>query len=188
MEIPQTVLLINGSSRQSQIAYNQVLASLKSHHFDITTIYEVDDQNSLAQRCAEIICDKPSLVIIGGGDGTVSSALHFFADSQFEIGIIPLGTTNNFARSLGLPNSIDAAVNTIKRCKAHPVDLGIVNSQHFANVVGIGLSTTIARKVTDKTKKRYGRFAYLLIGMKQLFKHRAFTVTVSDAKGQLSSA
>ncbi|HEY1064143.1 MAG TPA: diacylglycerol kinase family protein, partial [Candidatus Saccharimonadales bacterium] len=131
---------------------------------------------------------NPELAIIAGGDGTVSSVLGYLAGSTVTVGIIPLGTTNNFARSLNLPLSIPEAVQAILASQAHPVDLGLINKRPFANVVGIGLSAAIAAGITNRHKKLLGRLAYALTGAVQLFRHRPFVVTMSDPDGELKAS
>ena len=97
---------------------------------------------------------NPNLVIVGGGDGTISDAVDHLAGTDIEVGLIPLGTTNNFARSLNIPLDIDSAIKTISKNGAHPVDLGNMNDDYFTNVAGIGISALVAK--TSPTNERKG--------------------------------
>lgn len=149
-------------------------------------MHEVNRSHSLDDACRKIRRRKPACLLIGGGDGTVSSVLDRLVTMEIEIGIIPLGTTNNFARSLDIPLSIPESIQTIHRKKPRDVDLGMINSDYFTNVAGIGLSARIADAVTDRQKRRWGRWAYALVGLQQLLVHKPFSVTLQDPDKALS--
>jgi YegS/Rv2252/BmrU family lipid kinase len=177
-------LLINTASRNGRQLFDQVLTTLKEHNLEPLKVHKLTKGDDLAVVCRRIKRAEPTLLIIAGGDGTISQSIHYFANSSIELALVPLGTTNNFARSLEIPMEIDAAVQIIARAKATAVDLGVVDGQHFANVLGVGLSAGIAKTVTPASKKRYGRLAYALSGLKQLSKP-AFEVTVTDKDHEL---
>ncbi len=85
-------------------------------------------------------------VIVGGGDGTISSAAGLFADSGKPLGILPLGTMNLFARSLRIPIDIDTALAALLAATPAAVDLCSVNDRIFTHHVALGLHPTILRK------------------------------------------
>lgn len=99
--------------------------------------------------------------------------------------IVPLGTTNNFARSLNLPIAIEPAVARIAANSAIAVDLGRINARHFTNVAGVGMSAEVASRVTERQKKRFGRLAYVIVGAWVLVRHKPFFVTVADKDDEL---
>ena len=76
--------------------------------------------------------------MVGGGDGTLSQATHQLAHRDLCLGVLPLGTTNNFARSLGLPLHLPAALQILTEGKVADVDLGHVAGRHFANLTSLG--------------------------------------------------
>lgn len=178
-------LIINTGSRRSRDVLPRVIAAMKQYSIPADAVHDLHQTNNSQQLVKTIIADKPKLVVIAGGDGTVSALLQQFAYSNIEIGIVPLGTTNNFARSLKLSLDTARAVQTIARSKAKPVDLGNMNGHYFANVIGIGLSARIAKHVSDKSKKRFGRYAYGLTGLKQITHQGAFKVSVGDTNHDL---
>ncbi|CAN5183323.1 lipid kinase [soil metagenome] len=179
-------LLINTGSRKSQKAEKSIILALAANNIIIGKKRLLEPGGDMQNLCQNIIADKPELVIVAGGDGTVSHVLGCFAGSGIEIGIIPLGTTNNFARSLDMPLTIDGAAATIAANKAYAVDLGKVDGKRFANVIGVGLSALIAQHVTDTAKRRFGRFAYAIAGLQQLMKHRAFIATIHDKDDEIA--
>jgi diacylglycerol kinase family enzyme len=102
------------------------------------------------------------------------------------LGIVPTGTTNNFARTLGLPLALDDALDVLTSGKVADVDLGTFDGQHFANVAALGISVSIARSVPDRLKRVLGRAAYGLEGVRYLLRHEAIEVTVETEQGSFS--
>ena len=115
------------------------------------------------------------LIVVGGGDGTLSEATHQLAHRDVCLGVLPLGTTNNFARSLGLPLHLPAALHILTEGKVADVDLGHVAGRHFANLTSLGLSVQVAQHVPHQLKRILGRAAYPLTALALLPRHRPFT-------------
>lgn len=178
-------LIINTGSRRGRAALPVIQASCKQHNIDLVKINLLKKDTSLKATINDIIKRRPELVLVGGGDGTMSDAVDFFAGSSIEIGVLPLGTTNNFARSLGLPLELDATIAAIKSGTVSNVDLGKINEEYFVNVAGVGVSAMIAKHVTDHQKRKLGRFAYAVNGIVQLIRHKPFLATIEDKDGEL---
>ena len=177
-------LLINGDSRRSRQVVRRVLKLCDRYGLVLDAHYVVRGKN-LDATLKTIKRRSPALLIVGSGDGTLSYLVNYFVDTSVKLGIIPLGTTNNFARSLGLPLELEAAVQTIAKRNTQKIDLGYMEDMYFVNVAGIGISAVIADNISNATKRRYGRFAYAVEGMFQLLKHKSFMVTVEDKNGDL---
>lgn len=101
------------------------------------------------------------LVIVGGGDGTLSAAADAQRASGLPLGILPMGNANDLARTLGIPTSLADACRVIAGGARRPIDLGHVNGRHFFNVASIGLSVAIADRLTGAIKQRWGVLGYL---------------------------
>lgn len=178
-------LVINAASRRGRTLYKEVVAACERHGITLEKTHLLTKDTTLEAILSDVVARQPKLVIVGGGDGTISDAVDHLVDSPIELGILPLGTTNNFARSLELPLEIDDCVRRIKTAAARPVDLGKIGHEYFANVAGIGLSGDVAETVTDGLKKRLGRLAYAWTGLRLLLTHKPFYVTVKDAHEDL---
>jgi len=122
---------------------------------------------------------KHKLIIVGGGDGTISSVVDYFACQDVVLGILPFGTVNSFARTLGIPLDLKRAVEVIVNGKVADVDLGKVDHDYFSNVVAIGLSADIARYISRRLKKYTGMLSYVLMGMRIMFSHRPIECTLT---------
>ena len=96
----------------------------------------IKDELAVSQESAERRFD---VVVVGGGDGSISSAASVLAGSDIPLGILPLGTLNHFARDLGLPLDLQDAVRVIASGRVCPVDVGEVNGRVFLNNSSLGL-------------------------------------------------
>lgn len=100
-------------------------------------------------------------VILGGGDGTLNAAAEALRETGLPLGILPLGTANDLARTLGIPaDAPEAAAGIILNAGIRAVDLGLVNGKPFFNVASLGLSVAITHRLTDIMKRRLGVLAY----------------------------
>jgi YegS/Rv2252/BmrU family lipid kinase len=126
-------------------------------------------------------------VIVGGGDGTMAHAVDALAYRKTRLGVVPLGTGNSFAQSLGVPRGdVAAAIALIARGKHARVDLGRVNGTYFANFATIGLSSEIAGATPTAVKSIAGPLAYLVAAIRPLLTHRAFRAQIRWPRGKLT--
>ena len=117
-------------------------------------------------------CD---LVIIGGGDGSLNAALHGLIDTGLPLAILPLGTANDFARTIGLPATPMQAAEALSGYQAQPVDLGQVNDHLFLNVASIGFSAELASQLSAEAKKRWGKLGYAIAAFRILMRSQLFS-------------
>lgn len=182
----KAALVINVSSRQSRRRMDEITAACEKHGITLASIFAVSKSGmSLEEAMRAAVASKAKLIIVGGGDGTISDAVDHLVGVKMEIGILPLGTTNNFARSIGMPESIDECIATIKQAKAKKVDLGKIEDEYFTNAATIGVSANIAANVTNKQKKYLGRLAYGVVGIKELLRHKPFYVRITDENANM---
>lgn len=95
------------------------------------------------------------------------------------LGIVPLGTFNDLARTLGVPDAIRSACETIVRGQTRIIDLGYVNGCYFVNEASVGVSTRIARRQTPELKQRFGLFAIIATALQTLLEVRPFSADIS---------
>ncbi|WP_163528701.1 diacylglycerol kinase [Halobacillus ihumii] len=124
-----------------------------------------------ATEAAKIAVERRfDVVVAAGGDGTINEVINGVAEQPFrpKLGIIPVGTTNDFARALYVPRNIHKAVDVILEGYSAPLDIGRVNDQYFMNIAGGGKITEISYEVPSKLKTMLGQLAYYLKGMEML--------------------
>lgn len=110
------------------------------------------------------------LVIAAGGDGTINEVIHGIAEQDFKpkVGIIPAGTTNDFARALHIPRDIKEAIEVLSNHNRMSLDIGKVNDQYFINIAGGGQLTELTYDVPIKLKTVMGQLAYYVKGIEML--------------------
>lgn len=136
------VLLINHTARRAHARgwLEGVRAALAGRfHLELAYPRSADELSEAARTAGPAGGD---VVIVAGGDGTVSAAAHGLAGSGVPMGILPLGTANDLARELGIPRHPEAAARHLAAADpavTRDVDLGVVNGRHFCTVGGVGI-------------------------------------------------
>jgi YegS/Rv2252/BmrU family lipid kinase len=142
-------------------------------------------------RCRAIAERGDPLVIVGGGDGTISNAASALIGSQTALGILPLGTLNHFARDLGLPTDIKEAAKLIAAGRKRQVDVAEMNERLFINNSAIGLYPlmVIDRDLQRVRRGRSKRLAMILASLRTLarFNPQRLTLTVNDQKARVDT-
>ena len=171
------LLILNCKSRNGADAdIEEGLASLENA--GITVIQKKPDSPEETAKLIEEYRDQVQLVILGGGDGTISSAAPALYKHQMTFAILPLGTANDLARSLGIPNNLPDAFQTIIDNHRGKINLGVINGHYFFNAAHIGLGVTVTHELTPEVKKKWGVFSYLK-AVFSAFKHNnPFHVTI----------
>ena len=121
------------------------------------------------------------LVVAAGGDGTLNEVVNGLAEQEYrpKLGIVPMGTTNDFARAVHIPRDIGAAVDIIIKGDTIPVDIGRMNgNRYFINIAGGGRLTELTYEVPSKLKTVIGQLAYYLKGIEMLPSIKATDLTI----------
>jgi len=182
------IVVVNTGSRKARRLVHDALERFEQHRITVLSRYQVSDGGSLQATLRDAIAAHDCrLVVVGGGDGTVSEAVDFLAGQDRVLGLLPLGTSNNFARTLGIPLGLDAAVDVIASGKVADVDLGRVDGDYFANVASVGLTVDVAARVPSWTKRYFGRLGYVVTGLVAMISQQPFhaALTVDGVTHQL---
>jgi YegS/Rv2252/BmrU family lipid kinase len=177
----QAILVVNGASRVGRESFDKAAAALRERGVELVDAILLKDPSTCKQVVAEAV-DRAPMVIVGGGDGTLSSTIDYFKDRETVFAILPLGTANSFARALGIPLDLEGAVDVIANGRCRKIDLGCINGDYFGNSAAIGLSPMIARTVPSKLKKSLGRVGYGLWAAKMAVGFRPFRVTIREGR------
>jgi YegS/Rv2252/BmrU family lipid kinase len=190
----RAVLVINVRSRRGRRLYGSARRLLGTAGLEFAQVFPVAEPERLGALFKDVLALEPDLVVVGGGDGTIAEAVGHLAQRDIALGVLPLGTTNNFARSLELPVDLTGAVGVLRDGKVADVDVGWFETSPpslgaagpddhteggiFANMVSLGLSVHVAERVPHELKRVIGRTAYAVTAARLLPKHEAFTATV----------
>lgn len=131
-----------------------------------------------AKRAAE---DRFDVVVAAGGDGTIHEVINGLAQvaNPPKLGILPAGTTNDFARAMKIPRDLSEACEIIAKGKTVSIDIGKTQKRFFINVAAAGLFTEVAYEAPSRLKSVMGPFAYYAKALEKLGNlHRSFSLTI----------
>jgi len=150
----RTALALNPRARQGDLPPDKIIQRLGQQGVtaDLLSVPN-GDLAAAVQKAATAGYDA---IIARGGDGTLSIIAHHLAATPIKLGILPLGTANDFACSLSIPHDLDQACAVIAAEHTVRVDVGVVNGRRFLNVVSIGLPAEVSAAITPQLKKRLG--------------------------------
>jgi diacylglycerol kinase (ATP) len=173
----RTLLVVNTHARRGVEAEGVVEDSLRKAGLDVVRAHcgKRTDLPALIRSHARDV-DR---VVIGGGDGTLNAAAPALLDTGLPLGIIPLGTANDLARTLGIPLDPEEAAAVIADGHSRPIDLGLANDHPFFNVASVGFGVDLTRALTRDAKKRWGVLGYAVAGIKVLTRMRPFRVRIT---------
>ncbi|MER3493146.1 MAG: lipid kinase [Mastigocladus sp. ERB_26_2] len=172
----RALLLVNRQSRQGQKRLSEVMSCLVEQGFELIAASAENPQHfsDVIRRYQHQV----DLVVVGGGDGTLNAAVDTLVETNLPLGILPLGTANDLARTLKIPNSLPEASKVIANGKLQRIDLGEVNGKYFFNVASLGLSVKITQRLTKEVKRRWGIFAYAFTALKVIWESRPFSAEI----------
>jgi YegS/Rv2252/BmrU family lipid kinase len=172
------LLVVNTKSRSGE----RLCASL-SDLLAARGINPLDAQCEAREALPQAIldnADKIDSVVIAGGDGTLNAAAFGLLKSGLPLGIVPAGTANDLARTLGIPDDVESALDIIAGGEERRIDIGRVNDQLFFNVASIGLSVELAHAMSTETKRRLGRLSYSLAALRVIIRARPFSALIAS--------
>ena len=110
---------------------------------------------------------KIDRVVLAGGDGTVNAAAPALLETRLPFAIIPLGTGNDLARTLGIPEEPAAAARVAAEGRLRAIDVGLANDVPFFNVASIGFGVDLTHALTRDAKRRWGKLGYAVAAMRR---------------------
>ena len=173
------ILIVNALSRQGRKQYDLACAGLRDAGIELIDTIAVDRPGTLTDIVAQAVARRPPILIIGGGDGTLSCAVDEVVGTDTVFAVLPLGTANSFARSLEIPLDLDGAIQVIEEGEQRRIDLGMIDDDYYCNCAAIGLSTKIGGHIPPLLKKTLGRFGYLIWATWQSMKFKSFKLIVT---------
>ncbi|TQJ59943.1 YegS/Rv2252/BmrU family lipid kinase [Arthrobacter sp. SLBN-83] len=176
-------LVINAGARLAAAGSEPVVDKLQKAGLPISAVHLVRSGADLASTLGRVAADGHDLVVVGGGDGTVSFAAGFFAGTGTVLGVLPLGTANDLARTLDIPANLDAACVALAEGKVVDIDLGRANGQPFLNVASVGLSVGVTESLSPRLKRRLGPLAYGVAAIRAYARHKHFRARLEFPEG-----
>lgn len=166
------------SSRHGLTYYRRLHDELPTRGVRIVAAHMVRRRRDLKKRIRQAVKSRIDLVVVIGGDGTQTAAVAELAHTDCTLAVVPAGTGNSFALSLGITTDIDRVIETIATGKELRVDVGKVNGTYFANFASIGLVAQAAKDTPSALKRIIGPVAYGFAVLVPLFRRRPFSMRV----------
>jgi lipid kinase YegS len=159
------MFVIHGS-RADQSALRHLVSWVrdKGHSIDPRVTWEPGDAERFAREGAAL---GVNAVVALGGDGTVNEVVNGLAGSAVPLGIIPVGTANDFARQAGIPDDPDHAMDVILQRKPVLIDCGELNGRRFLNVSTGGMGAEATAETPPDAKESLGPLAYAITGVRK---------------------
>ena len=184
----RTALLINARARLGHRAEAAVVDALRAAGVHLDRMVRVRRPAHLARVVDELLAHGRGLdrLIVGGGDGTLSTVAARLAGRETLLGVIPLGTANDFARTLGIPTTPAQAAAVAAGANVREVDLARANDAYFLNVASIGLSVAMTTELSSRLKRWLGPAAYAVAGARALVRHPTFRARITSPDGTVT--
>ncbi len=182
MDLPKrAILIVNAASRSGVAAFEPARDQLIAAGIELIDARAIEDPEALPDQVRAAVARAP-MVIVGGGDGTLSEAVDHFLGTDTVFALLPLGTANSFARTLEIPLELDGAIDVIASGKVRRIDLAAINGDYFLNNAALGLAPLVAESVPKGLKRSFGRLGYLLWAGWSAASFQAFRITVDDGR------
>ena len=189
--MPVPVLLNRGGGAVAADAEIATKVEQALRNAGVEAEIELIDGGDCEVRSRAIAERGDALLVVGGGDGTISAAASALVGTETKLGILPLGTLNHFSRDLGIPGDLDAAAKLIAGGKERCVDVAEMNGRIFINNSAIGLYPlmVVDRDVQRKRLGRSKRLAMVVASIRTLarFNHQRLTLTVNDEQARVDT-
>ena len=181
-EARSAAVVINAGSRRGA-AHELALDTMRKAGVPVSAVHRVLSGTDLAVTLDRVIADGHDLVVVGGGDGTVTFAAGRLAGTNVMLAVLPLGTANDFARTLEIPHELGAACAVVAAGKVVDIDLGRANGEPFLNVASVGLSVAVTKALSPRLKRYIGPLAYSVATLRAYARHKSFRARLEFPDG-----
>jgi diacylglycerol kinase (ATP) len=183
----KAMIIINPSSGKEKAS--EVLPKLKqvvTNLYEDAVVRETAKEGDAAEFAREACIYEYDAVFSMGGDGTISETINGLAEQGHRpnLGIIPMGTVNDFARALNIPLEPESAIEILSGQQTIPVDIGKINDCYFMNVLAVGAIAEATYAVSAEQKTRLGSLAYFIEGIKAFINKTPFKLAVEHDEGK----
>jgi diacylglycerol kinase (ATP) len=177
------VLVVNSASRTGDTDFEVARQRLTELGLPLAAAHVVEDPSTLPGIVDDALAAGVELLVVGGGDGTISLIAPKLAGTDVVLGLLPTGTANDLARTLQLPTDLATACETVVNGKLVDVDLGTVGDDYFLNVASVGLAVAVTKALSPTLKRRVGALAYPIAAVQAYHRHQPFRARLEFPDG-----
>ncbi|MGR3764232.1 diacylglycerol/lipid kinase family protein [Rossellomorea sp. NS-SX7] len=177
----KAMVIVNPSSgKEEALNYVEKLEEILQGQGYEVNVSQTEKELDATKFCESACMEEYELVVSLGGDGTLHETINGLMDEHHrpKLGIIPMGTVNDFARALNIPLDPEKAIDVIRDHQTRKVDIGTYNEGYFVNIVAVGAVAEAAYDVSPEEKTKLGPLAYVVEGMKTLASNPSYPLTI----------
>jgi diacylglycerol kinase (ATP) len=178
----RVLLAVNARARRGREARDKAADAFRALGHEIVQITKDIPPGELSQTILDHK-DRVDVVVVGGGDGTLLTAIDGLVESKLPLVILPLGTFNELARTLGVPHDPAAVAALVDEGSPVQLDVGCVNGVKYFNEASVGLSTRVTRLQTGEVKRRLGMLAIPVTTLRALRWARPMHLEIESEDG-----
>lgn len=187
--MPRACIILNPASGRGNGRAAEFDAAVR--RFPGTPVRIVPSSARLRETVDRVVSEGFDLVIAAGGDGTISGIAEALVGTGARLGVVPMGTFNYFARSLGIPECLDDALSVALDGDDRPLSVGTVNGRVFVNNASLGAYASVLR-VREDVYRSWGRSrlaAYwsVIVAMVTIYRPLKMRITVDGQVHRLRS-
>ncbi|HEL9682618.1 TPA: NAD(+)/NADH kinase, partial [Legionella pneumophila] len=175
-------VIINNRAKNAH-RMEDYLSELRAHGIDYQ-LYKADPQQ--LEKNIQHCCSKYSLLLIGGGDGTVRSAAQWCSNTSVILGVLPLGTMNHFSKELNLPSTTEELIAAIVEKTTTTIDVAEVNGHIFINNSSIGFYSRLAKNRDYYTNFYNKWLTYIPSFIRTLSYHPSYALLIKNKELDIS--
>lgn len=185
-EAKRTLFVYNPRAGKGTVVKNlhEIVDAFAKEKYPVT-VYPTQAQGDACKLVENRDTELYDLIVCSGGDGTLREVVNGLIKSgvSIPVGYIPAGSTNDFARSLGLPDDIGEAMKIITRGTPFLCDAGNFNGENFVYIAAFGLFTDVSYATNQQWKNIFGHVAYILEGVKSLSTIQSYEMQIECDEG-----
>ena len=174
-------LIYNSGAGQSKFRYflDTIIEKFMQNGIEVS-VFRAGKKTNLYEYLKDVDKEDCYGIVVAGGDGTINRVVNVIMQNNIKtpLGIIPAGTSNDFAKHIKMPANFSECIDKILTGNVQQVDVGLANNKYFINVCSAGLFTNASQKVDKNLKNAIGKFSYFIAATEQLIKFRPFTIKI----------
>jgi YegS/Rv2252/BmrU family lipid kinase len=182
-----TLLVVNSGSRSGGCAPADLVRALGAAGVSVGEVRASSDPEEISAAVREALSRGVRQVVVGGGDGTISLVAGLLAGRDVRLGVVPLGTGNDFARNVHIPLDVEAACRVVGAGRERAVPLGLANGRVFLNAISFGISSAVTRRLTPELKRHAGPLAYPVAAAAEAIAPSPFRLEMDGDFGRLET-
>ena len=178
-------LIYNSGAGQSKFKYflDTTIEKFMQNGIEVS-VFRASKKTNLYEYLKDVDNEDCYAIVVAGGDGTINRVVNVIMKNNIKtpLGIIPAGTSNDFARHIKMPSNFSDCIDKILAGNVQQVDVGLANDKYFVNVCSAGLFTNASQKADKNLKNAVGKLSYFITAAEQLMKFRPFLVKIETEK------